>query len=245
MTKVFNELKLLAIAILIAVTIRSFFFEPFHIPSGSMKSNLLTGDFVFVSKFSYGYSKYSFPFGIMPIKDRIFASEPMRGDVVVFRLPTNPNINYVKRLIGLPGDKIQVKQSKLYINGELIKRSDKSEFATKDHKDKDIVFDQYLETLPSGKSYNILEEEYNLPQDNTREYVVPEKHYFFLGDNRDNSKDSRFIYDVGFVPYRNLVGKVEMVFVSYDRSELPKSFFGRIYEFFFKMRFDRMFKDVD
>ena len=245
MNKIIHEAKLFSIAVLAAILIRSLFFEPFHIPSGSMKSNLLTGDFIFVSKYEYGYSKYSFPFGIAPIKERIFASKPERGDVIVFRLPLNPDINYVKRLIGLPGDRIQVKDSVLYLNGAVVPRQMVKPFLTKDKDGKDIKIDQYRETLPSGKSYNIIERAYDLPQDNTRVYTVPKDHYFFMGDNRDNSKDSRFIYDVGFVPYKNLVGQAKMVFISYDRSEEPHNIFYRIYEFFTKMRFTRIFKAID
>lgn len=245
MTKILHEIKLLSIAVFLALVIRSLFFEPFHIPSGSMKSGLLTGDFVFVSKSSYGYSKYSFPFGLAPIKDRIFFTEPKRGDVAVFRLPTNPKINYIKRLIGLPGDKIQIKDSLLYLNGKLIDRKKLESFKTTNRYDAEVTMDQYLETLPSGKSYKIIEAAYDLPQDNTKIYVVPEGHYFFMGDNRDNSKDSRFSYDVGFVPAQNLIGKAKFIFMSYERSEKPKSFFGRIYEFFTKMRFSRIFKTVE
>ena len=245
MTRILHEIKLLSIAIFVALIIRSFFFEPFHIPSGSMKSGLLTGDFIFVSKSSYGYSKYSFPFGLAPIKNRIFFEKPQRGDVAVFRLPTDPNINYIKRLIGLPGDRIQVKDSLLYLNGELLDRDKIEPFDTTNRYDKPIKMDQYIETLPSGKSYKVIESAYDLPQDNTKIYIVPDGHYFFMGDNRDNSKDSRFIYDVGFVPEQNLIGKAKFIFMSYDRSEQPKNLFQRIYEFFTKIRFGRMFKTVE
>ena len=210
-----------------------------------MKSNLLTGDFIFVSKYQYGYSKYSFPFGIVPIQNRIFDSRPERGDIIVFRLPLNPKINYVKRLIGLPGDRIQVKDSVLYLNGKLVPRKKLEPFLTKDRNGKDVKLDQYQETLPSGKSYNIIEKAYDLPQDNTRVYVVPKDHYFFMGDNRDNSKDSRFSYDVGFIPYKNLVGEAKIIFMSYDRSEEPHNIFYRIYEFFTKIRFTRIFQNID
>lgn len=243
MDKIKKEAKLFSIAVFIAILVRSLFFEPFHIPSGSMRPGLLVGDFIFVSKYEYGYSRYSFPFGLMPIKDRVFAKTPERGDVIVFRLPSNPSINYIKRLIGLPGDVIQVKDSVLYLNGKAVERKMVKPFTEKDVNGKEFIVDQYQEILPSGKSYNIIEKGYKLPQDNTNEYIVPEGHYFFMGDNRDNSKDSRF-YDVSFVPERNIVGQAKIIFMSYDRSENSNSFFYHIYEFFTKMRFSRILDSV-
>lgn len=205
-----NEyLRLVFWALLLSVLIRSCFYEPFHIPSSSMKPNLLIGDYIFVSKFSYGYSKHSFPFSIVPIKGRVFDSnKPKRGDVVVFKCPTN-NVTYVKRLIGLSGDIIQVKESLLYIN----KRPVGLEFVKKE-KIGFRDFYRYNEILPNGVQHLIWEETNVGPVDNTQEFLVPEGHYFFMGDNRDNSQDSRFMTKVGFVPEENLLGKVESVFMS-------------------------------
>lgn len=205
-----NEyIRLVFWAFLLSVFVRSCLYEPFHIPSSSMKPNLLIGDYIFVSKFSYGYSRYSFPFGLAPIKGRVFDfKKPERGDVIVFKCPTN-SVTFVKRLIGLPGDIIQVKNNLLYINREPVKvefvKVDKIGFRT---------FYEYNETLPNGVEHLIWEETDIGPVDNTQEFIVPEGHYFFMGDNRDNSQDSRFMTKVGFVPEENLLGRVESIFMS-------------------------------
>lgn len=220
MTKhgVIELIKSFGIALILALTFRSLVYEPFHIPSGSMKPNLLIGDYIFVSKYSYGYSRYSFPFGFPPFNGRFFQKLPERGDIIVFKKPTDTSINYIKRLIGLPGDRIQVKQGILYINGNEVNRQQLPDF----FKDKDDgeTFDipQYVEKLPNGRLITVLDQLEDAPLDNTDEYIVPPKHYFFMGDNRDNSQDSRVLSEVGFVPEENLVGRAVIIFFSHDLS---------------------------
>lgn len=198
-------------AVLFAVVFRSVFFDHFHVPSGSMLNTLLVGDKIAISKMSYGYSRYSFPFGLAPISGRIFdKNKPERGDIIVFKLPSNKRTNYVKRLIGLPGDVISIKHGVLYINGSSVKREKigcDSEFTT------------YLETLPNDVQYKVVEYWEDGFVDNIPEFTVPEDHYFFMGDNRDNSQDSRFS-DVGFVHYELLLGKVKRVLISSPNSLL-------------------------
>lgn len=204
----------LAVVFVLAMGFRSFLFEPFHIPSGSMKSTLLVGDYVFVSKYSYGYSRYSFPFGMKLFEGRKFFSEPERGDVIVFKLPSDNSTNYIKRLIGLPGDRIQMKFGRLYINGEIVERRRIVDFIDSDTDGSEIAIPQYIETLPNGVSYKVLDQYSNIAVDNTGVYQVPEGHYFFLGDNRDNSQDSRVVDAVGYVPLVNFIGKAQLIFFS-------------------------------
>lgn len=201
----------LIFAIICAGIVRSFAFEPFHIPSSSMKPNLLIGDYIFVAKYSYGYSRYSFPFGFDFFEGRIWQkNKPKRGDAIVFRLPSNPSINYVKRLIGLPGDEIQMRNGNLFINGEKVEKKEDGKFFD-ETSNEEIA--QFLETLPNEKTVKILDER-ETPQDNTGIYKVPEGYYFMMGDNRDNSQDSRFLSEVGFVPEENLVGRATVIFFS-------------------------------
>lgn len=204
--------KTLIIALICAGFVRSFFFEPFHIPSGSMKPNLLIGDYIFVAKYSYGYSRYSFPFGFDFFEGRIWKTEPKRGDVVVFRLPIDPRVNYVKRLIGLPGDKIQMRRGVLYINDEEVRKTSDGIFINEDA-DITIEIKKFLETLPGGKTIVTIDQGVT-PQDDTGIFEVPEGHYFMMGDNRDNSQDSRFLTHVGYVPEENLVGRATIIFFS-------------------------------
>ncbi|MFT4967175.1 MAG: signal peptidase I [Candidatus Deianiraeaceae bacterium] len=218
-------------AILIAILLRSIFFDHFHVPSGSMLNTLLIGDKISISKRSYGYSRYSFPFGLAPIKGRILAKQkPKRGDIVVFKLPSNKRTNYVKRLIGLPGDTLRITHGILEINGKQIKRvkvGENSQYKT------------YLETLPQGARYNVIEFEDNSIADNMATVVVPAKHYFFMGDNRDRSSDSRF--SVGFVHEDLLLGKVNRILASSPNSLLNIFKWGNV-------RTDRILKspyDVD
>lgn len=206
-------LRSLGIAIILALFFRSIFFEPFFIPSGSMKPTLLVGDYVFVSKYTYGYSRFSFPFGINFFDGRVLGKTPERGDVIVFKLPTNTRTNYIKRLIGLPGDKIQVKRSVLYINGEPVKRQRIENFLDIEG-DTAREIPQYIETLPNGVSYRSLDETSNGGLDDTDVYTVPPHNYFFMGDNRDNSQDSRVLSAVGFVPEENLLGPANIIFFS-------------------------------
>jgi signal peptidase I len=204
-------------ALFCAAIIRSFFFEPFFIPSGSMKPNLLIGDYVIVTKYSYGYSRYSFPFSPELFSGRIFSDQgekkPQRGDVVVFRFPPDPSINYIKRVIGLPGDMIQMRDGVLYINNEKVEKIANGEFIDGDSDSPSIKIDRFNETMPDGKRVVTLDMTVT-PQDNTGIYQVPEGYYFMMGDNRDNSQDSRFLDQVGFVPEENLVGKARFIFFS-------------------------------
>ncbi len=201
------------VALICAGIVRSFFCEPFHIPSSSMKPGLLIGDYIFVSKYSYGYSRYSFPFGLKIFEGRIWRSQPKRGDVIVFRLPSNTKINYVKRLIGLPGDKIQMHNGILYINDQEVVKVENGMFVDEVLGEK-VDIKKFFETFPEGKKIETLDENPNTPQDNTGIYEVPIGHYFMMGDNRDNSEDSRFINELGFVPEENFVGPARIIFFS-------------------------------
>jgi len=206
--------KTALIAVVLAVIIRSILFEPFNIPSGSMKPTLLVGDYLFVQKQAYGYSRYSFPFGIAPIEGRIFEKDPKRGDVVVFKLPTNPRIDYIKRLIGMPGDTVQVRRGRLYLNGEEVEREAVGYKKFDDEYLGEVTMMEYIQTLPDGTMFSIFEESDDEPLDNTPIFTVPEGHYFFMGDNRDNSQDSRVSHAVGFVPLENFVGRADFIFFS-------------------------------
>ncbi len=208
----------------IAIVLRIFTFEPFHIPSGSMKSNLLVGDYLFVSKYSYGYSRYSFPFGMaLPFHGR-FAQfgAPQRGDVVVFRPPGNLSLDFIKRVMGLPGDRVQVKQGVVYINDKPLPRELEDHFADDDNPAHVKSVPRYRETLPEGKVIRVLQETTEMAVDNTDVYIVPPGHYFMMGDNRDNSHDSRSLADVGYVPAENIVGKAQMVMFSVEFDNSPQ-----------------------
>lgn len=249
-------LKTLAYAILIALVFRSFAYEPFHIPSASMRTTLLEGDYIFVSKLSYGYSRYSFPLGTSSLfsvfKGRILESVPKRGDIIVFRNPENPKIDFIKRVIGLPGDTIRVTNGVLFINGTAVKL-EKIEDAQEPKADGTLTFvSRYIETLPEGKKHLILDAVPEGPADNTGDYHVPAGHYFFMGDNRDNSTDSRydhkegFLYlpsedlGVGFVPAENLIGRAEIIAFSADPT-IPVAQFARWLE---HVRFSRFFTSL-
>lgn len=228
------------IAILIALVFRSVAYEPFHIPSGSMLNTLYKGDYIFVSKLSYGYSRYSFPFGIEWFEGRKFASAPERGDIIVFRLPSAPNVDYIKRLIGLPGDKVQVKGGRLFINGEAVQVTRKGDIMVPDNYGGEENAVLYTETLPNGVSHNILNTKENGRVDDTPEYTVPEGKYFFMGDNRDNSMDSRYMAEVGFVPEVNLVGRAEIILVSF-KGGVP---IWQVWNWWRALRHDRWFTDL-
>ena len=226
--------KTIIIAGAIALGFRSFLFEPFNIPSGSMVPTLLVGDYLFVSKFSYGYSRYSFPFGIVPFDGRIAEDAPERGDVVVFRQPTDVSIDFIKRVVGLPGDRIQVKDGILYINGEQVERTYVGK--TKARNATSVIdFRVYEETFPNGTKHYIQERSDNDSLDNTVEFTVLEDHYFMMGDNRDNSRDSR-TPSVGMVPAENLIGKAQILFYSHDGSAR----FWEIWKWPLAIRFGRL-----
>jgi signal peptidase I len=206
-------------ALLIALVIRTLLFQPFNIPSGSMKATLLIGDYLFVSKYSYGYSHYSIPFSPPLFSGRVFGSTPERGDVVVFRLPRDDSTDYIKRVIGLPGDRIQMKDGLLHINGVPVKRERAEDFIDDENPNAPERVRRWRETLPNGVSYQTLDLQDNGFLDNTQEYVVPAGHYFMMGDNRDNSTDSRVLSQVGYVPFENLVGKAQIIFFSIGDGE--------------------------
>ncbi|WP_456748828.1 signal peptidase I [Bradyrhizobium sp. USDA 4354] len=211
------------IALFIAVFIRTFLFQPFNIPSGSMKPTVLVGDYLFVSKYSYGYSRYSFPLSQELFSGRIFGSDPNRGDVVVFRLPKDDDVDYIKRVIGLPGDRIQMKDGLLHINDVPVKRERLSDLVGEDPCGS---FDgsvsrtkRWKETLPNGVSHETLDCVDSGYYDNTNVYTVPAGHFFMMGDNRDNSTDSRVLSAVGYVPRDNLIGRAQMIFFSIGEGE--------------------------
>ncbi|GIL03223.1 MAG: signal peptidase I [Alphaproteobacteria bacterium] len=220
-------------ALLLAVVVRTLLFQPFTIPSGSMLPNLLVGDYLFVSKYTYGYSRYSLPWAPNLFSGRVWAGEPERGDIAVFKLPRNPSIDYIKRLIGLPGDRIQMVDGILHINGEPVRRERRGTW-TPEHGGPAIPV--YVETLPNGVSYETLDLTPRSEGDNTPVFEVPPGHYFFMGDNRDNSLDSRF--DVGYVPYENLVGPARVIFFSVDNNSHPLAFWNWPSD----MRWGRLFK---
>jgi signal peptidase I len=216
----FSEIvKVVVQALLLALVIRTFLFQPFNIPSGSMMNTLLIGDYLFVSKYSYGYSRYSFPYGIVPFSGRVWAAEPERGDIVVFKLPTDNATDYIKRVVGLPGDSIQMIDGVLHINGTAVKRERIADFVETDQYGVERRTARYRETLPNGVSYDTLEYGSGDLYDDTPVYKVPAGHYFMMGDNRDNSKDSRYLDGVGYVPFENLVGKAQVIFFSVGEGE--------------------------
>tara|TARA_B100002052_G_scaffold213574_1_gene195488 strand:+ start:249 stop:983 length:735 start_codon:yes stop_codon:yes gene_type:complete len=233
--------KTLFYALVIAIAIRSLLIQPFYIPSSSMEPNLLVGDRIFVTKYSYGYSKHSFPFSPPIFKGRIMHKNPERGDIVVFKTPADNRTDYIKRLIGLPGDKVQFISSNLYINSSEVM---KSRLSTNDlifcGKKKIDVF-TFEELLPNGKKFiTVYSKEYTFQ--NSDPFIIPKNHYFFLGDNRDCSKDSRFLSSVGYVHKDNLVGKAQFIFFSSDRS------IGSIFSFWKwnkSLRFNRFFKKLN
>ena len=213
-----ETVKVVIEALLLAVLFRTLLFQPFYIESGSMKDTLLIGDYLFVSKFAYGYSRFSLPFSPPLFEGRLFGQQPARGDIVLFKLPSDNETDYIKRLVGLPGDKIQVRHSILYINDQPVPRTELGPYVDPDD---GVPYTRYRETLPNGVSYEVLDREPDSFEDNTDVYVVPEGHYFMMGDNRDNSSDSRFPSvpggtGVGYVPFENLVGPAKVIFFSID-----------------------------
>ena len=235
---VFMEtLTIIVQALILAVLVRTLLFQPFSIPTGSMIPNLLIGDYLFVNKFGYGYSKYSIPFAPDLFEGRIWASEPKRGEIAVFKLPSDSSTDYIKRVVGLPGDKIQMKNGVLHINGEAVKRVAAGTFSRDDVMG-GLEIPIYVETLPNGVSYETLDLTINGDGDRTGVFEVPEGHYFMMGDNRDNSLDSRF--DVGFVPFENFVGPAKMIFFSVKNDAHPLA----IWRWPTDMRFERLFSGL-
>jgi signal peptidase I len=204
--------RTLVYAVAIALAVRTFLYEPFNIPSGSMKPTLLIGDYLFVSKFAYGYSKHSLPFSLPLFEGRIWEELPERGDVAVFKLPSDNRTDYIKRIIGLPGDKLQVRGGVLYVNGEPASRVRLEDFYDDDGTSNGPLA-RYRETLPGGPNYTVLDIMAHGSLDNTRVYEVPAGHVFAMGDNRDNSLDSR-VDNVGYIPIDNLIGRAEIIFFS-------------------------------
>ena len=235
---VIELVRTIVYAVLIAVGIRTFAYEPFSIPSGSMIPTLLIGDYLFVSKFSYGYSRHSLPFSPPLFEGRIFGSAPERGDVAVFKYPKNdPDYgkDFIKRIVGLPGDRMQVLSGVLHINGEPVKRLKIGEYALRGRDYDSLKVPLYIETLPNGARHQIIEVEGDIgAMDSTPAYTVPAGHYFAMGDNRDNSRDSRFGW---FVPQENLVGRAEFLFFSKD----PDDWFFEVWHW----RFGRFFDSID
>ena len=237
---IIENLKTLFYALIIAVIIRSFIIQPFYIPSSSMEPTLLVGDRLFVTKYSYGYSKHSLPFSPPIFGGRILSNEPSRGDVIVFKTPADNRTDYIKRLIGLPGDQIQFIDSNLYINNIEVLKSKNSTNDKIYCGNKIIDTFTFEELLSNGKKYNtVYLKDYTFQ--NSDIFKVPDNHYFFLGDNRDCSKDSRFLTSVGYVHKDNIVGKAQFIFFSSDSS------IGRIFSFWKwnkSLRFKRFFKKI-
>jgi len=235
-----ETIRTLISALLIALIIRTFAFEPFNIPSSSMVPTLLVGDFLFVSKFSYGYGSQGTFLGFVPFKGRLGGSEPHRGDVVVFKLPRDPSIDYIKRLIGLPGDTVQMRQGILYINGVPVERDRLETQIPEPDGHPPANATDYLEHLPQGPTHVIRKLGDDQPLDNTELFTVPAHEYFFMGDNRDNSLDSRTT-NVRFVPEENLVGKAEFLFFSIQEH----THFWEFWTWPWTVRWHRLFTKID
>ena len=243
--------KTVVYAVLIALVVRTLAYEPFNIPSGSMVPTLLIGDYLFVSKFSYGYSRYSLPFGLPLFSGRIFlpfSSTPQRGDVAVFRLPTDPSVDYIKRIVGLPGDHIQMRHGELYINDQLVPRKPDPSCRNGEAFGDEIpvaMQQGYLESLPRGPGrqaveHCIIKRGNDGQLDNTPVYDVPPDHYFAMGDNRDNSQDSRVLSAVGYIPAENLVGRAQFLFFSTNGT----AHWWEIWRWPFAIRYWRLFRGV-
>ncbi len=237
--KMDDTVRTFFLAALIALGIRAFVFEPFNIPSSSMVPSLLIGDYLFVSKYAYGYSSLSSLFGLLPVSGRLFGREPKRGDVIVFKNPVTPSVDYIKRLVGLPGDTIQVKNGLLYVNGVAVDRRKLAAPIIQNYVQPNLSVVDYSETFPDGHEHIIREEGDDRTLDDTEVFKVPAGHYFGMGDNRDNSMDSRTNY-VGFIPADNLVGRAEVLFFSLDDGVK----FWQIWNWPTSVRWDRLFMKI-
>ena len=238
--KIIENIKTILYALIIALIIRTFLFQPFYIPSSSMEPSLLVGDRLFVSKYSYGYSRHSLPFSPNFSNKRYLSRNPERGDVIVFKTPTDNRTDYIKRLIGLSGDSVQIINGDLYLNNKKIRRNKIDKFTKINCGNEILNVNAFEETLPNGKKYMAVYKKEGTMQ-NTDRFFVPDGHYFFMGDNRDCSKDSRFLSSVGYVNINNLVGKARLVFFSNNKNE------GNFFEFWKwskSIRIDRFFKKI-
>ena len=239
--KIIENLETLFYAFLIAILIRSFFFQPFYIPSSSMEPNLLVGDRLFVSKYSYGYSRHSLPFSPKIYNNRVLPKLPERGDVIVFKTPADNRTDFIKRLIGLPGDAVQIVNKDLYINDVKVHRKKIDKLFNINCGNETFEANFFEEILPNGKKYlTVYREEGTMI--NSDKFIVPEQHYFFMGDNRDCSRDSRFLSSVGYVNFENLVGKARLIFFSNDEK---KGTFFKFWRWNNSIRIDRIFKKIN
>ena len=241
-----ENIRTIVYAILIALVVRTFAYEPFNIPSKSMLPTLLVGDYLFVSKYSYGYSRYSMPLGLPLVPaGRVLFSGPERGDVAVFKLPSDNKTDYIKRIVGLPGDEIQVREGRLYINRKMVERERIEDYFDPTESGVPVRYQRFVETLPNGRKHIILEMSDDAGLDNTPAFKVPAGHYFAMGDNRDNSADSRVMRttgypSVGYIPAENLVGRAEFLFFSID----PSASFWELWKWPGAIRWDRLFDAV-
>ena len=238
---IIDNIKTIFYALVIAIVIRSIFIQPFYIPSSSMEPTLLIGDRLFVTKYSYGYSKHSFPFSPPVFKNRIFSNAPKIGDVIVFKTPTDNRTDYIKRLIGSPGDSIQFINGDIFLNNNLISKSRVSQSDIIYCGKQTIEVNTFIEKFPNGKTHNSVYLK-NYSFQNSDVFNVPDKHYFFLGDNRDCSKDSRYLTSVGFVHQNNLVGKAQFIFFS---SDFRIASIFSFWKWNKTIRFNRFFKKIN
>ena len=237
---ILENIKTIIGALIIAIIIRSFIFQPFYIPSSSMEPTLLIGDRIFVSKYNYGYSRHSFPFSPKIFNKRIFNKIPKQGDLVVFKTPVDNRTDYIKRLIGLPGDEIQFIEGEIFINGKKIVRKELTHINVVRCGQISFKVNAYEETLPNGKVHLAVYNKAGTLK-NTKKFIVPKDHFFFLGDNRDCSKDSRYLQSVGYVSFVNLVGKAQVIFFSNDTVKGSLLKFWNLTNSF---RVDRTFKKI-